>query len=302
MNSSSDNSPDDTKRAGGTRSTRDARDAPSQLRVTVPDYLSQVQSYWDSSNDAYLRCLGTTFQAGYAVDPNGKDSPHLSNLYFAAQAGIEPGDRVLDAGCGVGGPSIDIAGAVEDLTIDAITLSPVQAATANRLVRKAGLERRIRVHIGDYHELPFGDSTFDVVYFFESSGYSYSPGRLFSEVFRVLRPGGTLYIKDMFMKEGDLSPLEKEQMEELHRIFVYLAATMTSTQQTLRGSGFVDVTARSLDDKVSLKRWHRAMVDYVWGLPLLTELGKISIYKFLDFPLVTGEIKAHKPTPTAVET
>jgi len=277
-------------------------DTPAQLRVTVSHYLSQVQSYWDSSNHAYLSCLGTSFQAGFATDPKGRDTPHDSNLYFAAQAGIKAGDRILDAGCGVCGPSIDIARAIGDVTIDGITLSPVQAATANGLIRKAGLGKRIRVHIGDYHELPFEDSIFDVVCFFESSGYSYNPRRLFGEVFRVLRPGGTLYIKEMFAKEGEFSLLEQEQMEELHRIFVYLAATMSSTQQILWESSFVDVTARNLDDLVSLKRWHRAMVEYVWGLPLLTELGKITIFKFLEFPLVMGEIKAHKPRSAAVGT
>jgi ubiquinone/menaquinone biosynthesis C-methylase UbiE len=270
-------------------------DAPAQFRGSISDYLAQVRTYWDASNRAYLRCLGTSFQSGLVMNARGRASPGTSNCYVAAQAGIIPGDRVLDAGCGVCGPSIDIARAIDGVTIDGITLSPIQAAEATRLIGKAGLAERIRVHVGDFHELPFEERVFDVAYFLESSGYSYSPRRLFGEIYRVLRPGGTIYIKDVFAKEGELSPLEREQLEDFNRIFLYLTATMSSTQEALQDSGFVDVTSRNLDELVSLERWRKAMVRYVGGLPVLSALGKITIFKFIEFPVLAGEMKAHKP-------
>ena len=61
---------------------------------------------------------------------------------------------------------------IPDLSVEAITVSEEQASRARRLVEDSGFTNGIHVTIGDYHQMPFPDESFDVVLFLESTGYS----------------------------------------------------------------------------------------------------------------------------------
>ena len=187
-------------------------------KVETSQYLERVRNYYDRMNPIVLKYVGTTYQASVLKADSECKSYRESNVYFGKRAGIEPGDRVLDAGCGVCGPSIDIAETIESVTVDAITISPEQAKTARGLVRETGLGDRITVRVGDFHYLPFADNIFDVVFFFETIGYCYDRQRLFSEVYRVLRSGGSLYIKEPFIKERTLSEADRHSIAEAEEI------------------------------------------------------------------------------------
>ena len=106
-------------------------------------------------------------------------------------AGIGPGDLVLDAGCGVGGPAIAIArdlGAI----VHGVTISPVQVRLGRVLAAEAGVADRVHLHLADFHQLPFADERFDAVMVMEATCYSDDLSGLIGELARVLRPGGTL--------------------------------------------------------------------------------------------------------------
>src|SRR5438105_932352 len=161
--------------------------------INGPDagpYRARVRDYYDATTQTYLEHLGTTLQADLIAQSPTSPDPATSNLWLAERAGLCADQRVLDAGCGVAGPAVDIARAYSTVRIDAITISPRQAEIGQERVRAAGLGERVRLYLGDYHALPFVDESFDAVVFFESSGYSDDRTQLFAEVRRVLRPGG----------------------------------------------------------------------------------------------------------------
>ena len=259
-------------------------------------YLEGVREYWRTAHRAYLESVGTTFQAGLINLGPSEDPVTQSNLHLAAAAGIRPGHRVLDAGCGVCGPSMDIARHIEGVQITAVTISPEQAATAKKLIRQARLSSQIEVRIADYHRLPFPDGFFDVVCFFESVGYSYDLSRLFSEVFRVTRPGGGVYIKDVFCKARPLSRAAREELAEFNRIFAqFQTPTLSHVRKALAVAGFEQIRGRDLTKRITTAHSLNAMFDSRNGSLRPTEFGKLHFGVYRCAAVCFGEIKAIRP-------
>lgn len=168
-------------------------------------------------------------------------------------------------------------------------------------MQQAGLEEQIRVHVGDFHHLPFADGTFDVVFFFESSGYSYDRQQLFTEVYRVLRPGGSLYIKDIFCKEPPFSDQQQQELEEFDRIYAQKTPLLSETVEIISTVGFQTVESRDLREIVSIKDFVKAMFEYKHGFPFLSEFGKFHYHEFQCLPILIGQIKAYKLAAWLVE-
>ncbi len=255
-------------------------------------YRDQVQAYYDRTNAEYLSDVGATFQADLVTTDGG--DPAASNRQLAAWAGIRPGDRVLDAGCGVAGPAVDIAAAIAEVTIDGITLSPAQARTARERIAVAGMTTWVRVCIGDYHDLPYASAAFDVVAFFESSGYSDDRPRLFREVLRVLRPGGTLYIKDAFCRAGPLSPADARGLADFDRIYAHRTPLLADTVALLEQIGFAGVAARDLTGLVDKRHWRQAS-GTIGATTELTPFGELHAHDYESLPVFTAEIRARAP-------
>ena len=238
--------------------------------------------YWEEFTDHYLK-FGTTIQAGVFRTPDFDGwSLESSNRAFLSRAGLRSGEVVLDAGCGVGGPCLFAATHIPDLEIHGITVSPYQAKTAQRLIDNSPVGHRVHVHLGDYHELPFPDGMFDRVLFLESAGYSLQFERLFSQIFRVLRTGGTVYIKDVFCREGELSAVEAEEIEAYRRINVYRTPTMKEMVSALEACRFSSI-------------WALDITPLVITRPREVEFGLPRFRKFPNLPVVWGEIVARRP-------
>jgi ubiquinone/menaquinone biosynthesis C-methylase UbiE len=251
-----------------------------------------VRAYWEETTSLYLQ-HGTTFQGGFVYTPGKAVTSRENNLFLATRAGIQRGQSVLDAGCGVCGPSIDIANSIEGVRIDAVTLSPAQANVARDAVSAAGLNDQIKIHVCDYHHLAFKDERFDVVFFFESM-YSVDLPQLFTEIHRVLRPTGRLYAKEVFRMEHLLSPQEQGAIDEFEDLFHYKMRSMSEAVENLAATGFEQIESRDLSALTSTRHYDRAMVEFVFGFPLPTEFGRRHHRTFKSVPVLFGELRARK--------
>ena len=104
------------------------------------------------------------------------------------------GKRVLDIGCGRGGALMIVDKYFAASLKIGFDLSSEAIAFCNRRHRNAStvfLE-------GDAEEVPFADSSFDVVTNIESSHSYPHPGSFYREVWRVLAPGGVFLYTDLF--------------------------------------------------------------------------------------------------------
>ena len=67
--------------------------------------IARTQEFYDRWSEAFIDDYSTSFQAGFLNTPEHGEDPVWSAVDLARRAGVTAGDRILDAGCGVGGPS-----------------------------------------------------------------------------------------------------------------------------------------------------------------------------------------------------
>lgn len=157
-----------------------------------------VAAYYDRFTDAYVGATGPFLQAF-----RGRDTDALMR-YYVERARIADGMGILDAGCGVGGPAIWLARHLPNVRVECLTNSPVQAEQARLAVREAGVEGRVKVTHGDYHQLSrtYAHSRFDRALFLETLGHSGDVHAVLYGLRDVLKPGGEAYIKDFFQRRS----------------------------------------------------------------------------------------------------
>lgn len=119
-----------------------------------------------------------------------------ATLELAQAAGLRSTMRVLDVGSGIGGTSRCLAKEF-GCRVTGIDLTDEYCQVASMLTEKVGLDGLIDYQQGDATDLPFEDNQFDVVWIEHVGMNIPDKRRLYGEMHRVLRPGGTLAIHDV---------------------------------------------------------------------------------------------------------
>jgi len=122
-----------------------------------------VAHHYDLGNDFYRMWLDWDMQYSCGYFPKGDEAlaeaQTLKKRHIAAKLRLEPGQKVLDIGCGWGGMALYLA-AVADVEVVGVTLSTEQLAIARARAEAAGLADRVRFELKDYRHV---DETFDRV-------------------------------------------------------------------------------------------------------------------------------------------
>jgi SAM-dependent methyltransferase len=119
-----------------------------------------------------------------------------ATLELARAAGLDSAKYVLDVGSGVGGTSRCLAKEF-GCRVTGIDLTDEYCRAATMLSARIGLAHLVDFRQGDATELPFDDQTFDVVWTEHVAMNIPDKARLYKEMHRVLKPGGTLAIYDV---------------------------------------------------------------------------------------------------------
>lgn len=120
----------------------------------------------------------------------------LATEELAAMLAPRPGDRLLDVGSGLGGPSRYLA-SVCGCRVSGVDLTTEFVETAAELTRRMGLSDRVDFHQGSALALPFADAGFDLAWSQNVVMNIQDRARMYAELHRVLKPGGRLGIQDI---------------------------------------------------------------------------------------------------------
>ncbi len=152
-------------------------------------YARMVNNFYDLVTDFYEFGWGPSFH--FAPRRRGESlaaSLARHEFFLALRLGLGPGMRVLDVGCGVGGPMRAIA-RFSGATIVGLNNNAYQVRRAAELTRAAGLDHLCSLVKADFMELSPDDGPYDAVYAIEAIPHAPDKVRLFRALHRVMRPG-----------------------------------------------------------------------------------------------------------------
>jgi ubiquinone/menaquinone biosynthesis C-methylase UbiE len=149
--------------------------------------------------------LGKTVSSVTIDDLAPVDEFHVggrqASEHFLDQLAFTHESRVLDVGCGLGGPA-RFAASRYHCRIDGIDLTPEYVEAGQEICKWVGLTDHITLHQGSALSMPFANGTFDGAYMLHVGMNIEDKAKLCAEVARVLRSGSHFGIYDV-MRVGD---------------------------------------------------------------------------------------------------
>lgn len=174
----------------GARQETGAITSDASIAERKQRYATMVDHFYNIVTDFYEYGWGQSFHFGPRyVKETFMESLKRAEYHLANRLGLRPGMRVLDVGCGVGGPMRNIA-IFSGANIQGITINQYQVNVGNKYNQSFGLSHLCNSMQGDFQNLPFEDNTFHAAYQIEAT--CHSPDRVvtFSGINRVLKSGG----------------------------------------------------------------------------------------------------------------
>jgi len=197
--------------------------------------------------DLSAKVLGALDELGRPVDRldsddlAGLDEFHAlgrpATLAQARLAAIEPGERLLDVGAGIGGPSRVLA-RYFGAQITALDATERFCELNRSLSKRTGLAERVEVVQGDARELPFEDESFDIAWSQAVWQNIDNKDAVASQIHRVLRPGGRFALFEVAAGTGGPLHYPVPWADSADESFL---ATPTQLRELLRRAGFKEI-------------------------------------------------------------
>jgi cyclopropane fatty-acyl-phospholipid synthase-like methyltransferase len=159
------------------------------------------------------------------------------------------GKRILDIGCGIGGPTFEMARNYGAQTVG-IDLESALIKRAQYDAAEAGLGDRCSFQTVTQGPLPFPDSSFDIVTSAGAFTQTSDKPAILAECMRVLRPGGYVSCYEWQKADGIADDAYSEDMRywfELEEL-TYAMESLKGYETHLRNIGFTDVSSLDATD------------------------------------------------------
>lgn len=181
----------------------------------LADYSNLTAHYYNLVTDFYEYGWGSSFHfSRYYPGENFRQATARHEHYLAHKMNLQEGMKVLDVGCGVGGPAREIC-RFANCSIVGLNNNDYQIERARHYSRKYNMEDKLSYVKGDFMQMDLEDSTFDAVYAIEATVHAPVLEGVYSEIYRVLKPGGVFGVYEWVMTD------QYDETNEEHRKIAY---------------------------------------------------------------------------------
>ncbi len=201
-----------------------------------------------------------------AVDYNSMDHSHVNRVFVddlltaLAATPSPPGEawQIFDAGTGTALIPLELTSRGLDAVVTAGDLAEQMLIVARDNVRAAGQSDAIRLVLTDCKQLSDADATYHVVISNSIVHHIPEPVAVLAELWRVLQPGGLLFVRDL-MRPADLATLDHQvqtyagdanaHQQQMFRDSLHAALTVSEVCDLLEQVGIPRDTARATSDR-----------------------------------------------------
>ncbi len=223
-----------------------------------------IHAHYDLGNAFYQLWLDPSMNyssAWFQGDLEGDltQAQHAKVRRALHSAGVQPGSRVLEIGCGWGALA-EMAAGEFGAQVTGVTLSTEQLAFAQARMQAAGLALQTELRLQDYRDIE--EAPFDAICsieMIEAVGQAYWPS-YFGTVARLLKPGGHACVQSIVIDDALFE--RYVQGTDFIQQYVFPGGCLPSparfraaAQQA--GLRVVEEFAFGADYAETLRRWHR---------------------------------------------
>lgn len=235
-------------------------------RYAVADEAARVGSHYERPVEFFYPVLGGSWHVysgllwEHATSVNEAQEEKLD--FLAALMGLGRGQRVLDVGCGWGGPLVYFC---ERYGVNGVglTVAEGQYRGAAKRIAASGVQASVVLsHWRDYEP----EASFDVVYADEATGHFSDLAGYFGKVFAMLRVGGLMVIRDLHFTHPRHAEMSRA-MVFINELFGETANYRTLAEElaVANGAGFDLVKLRQIDISHYLRTldaWQQNLRDH----------------------------------------
>ena len=243
-------------------------------RNTKKNSSKNIHAHYDLGNAFYSLWLdpSMTYSSAWFDDNRQQDlqsAQHAKLRRALRMAGVQPGARVLEIGCGWGGLA-ELGAAEFGAHMTGITLSPSQLAFAKQRLDALALSADLRLQ--DYRDT--NDGPFDAICsieMIEAVGRDYWP-TYFQTIAKLLKPGGRASVQSIVIDDAlfERYALGTDFIQQYIFPGGFLPSQSTFIAQAqAAGLEVVDQLAFGLDYAETLKRWRESFLQVQAQMPAL---------------------------------
>lgn len=245
-------------------------------RNTLAGARRNVREHYDLGNEFFALFLDASLTYSCAWFGDGartlEEAQRDKYRRIADRARLEPGQRVLEIGCGWGGFA-EWAARERDVRVTGVTVSREQARHARSRIEAAGLSDRVRIERRDYREIEGRYDRVVSIEMLEAVGHRYL-GRFFRAVDEALVPGGRAALQVITIPDRRYDSYRRRPDFIQRHVFPggHLPSLGAIAEALGRGSRLVILEGEDLGPHYAetLARWRERFLD---RLPEARELG-----------------------------
>lgn len=223
-----------------------------------------IHAHYDLGNDFYRLWLDPSMNyssAWFQGDLQGDltQAQHAKVRRALHSAAVQPGQRVLEIGCGWGALAEMAAGEFQ-AQVTGVTLSTEQLAWGRQRMQAAGVAPQVDLRLQDYRDIQ--DAPFDAICsieMVEAVGQAYWPS-YFGTVARLLKPGGRACIQSIVIDDALFE--RYVQGSDFIQQYIFPGGCLPSPARfraaaQAAGLRVVEEFAFGRDYAETLRRWHQ---------------------------------------------